>query len=112
MTEKDIIKKVVNDTGVEKEIVEPVFNDIFKVIGDSVMKEKNVQIKNFGSFHLKHLGRRVVGVHYMTGEEATSPEHFKVTFLAYSDLKRRAERKLIRQQKKQAEKEKQEINEE
>ena len=111
MTEKDIIKRVAKDTGYAEEFIEPIFTDIFKVISDSVMKVKNVQIRNFGSFHLKHMNRRVIGTHYMSGEEAVSPEHYKINFLAYSDLKRRAQRKLLREQRKAAEAEKMEIEE-
>jgi len=112
MTEKNIIKAVEKNTGYDHETVEKIFTNIFKVIGDSIMKEKNVQIKDFGSFHLKHLHRRVIGTHYMTGEEAESPEHYKINFMAYADLKRRAQRKLMRQLKKMAEQEKMEYEEE
>ena len=48
----------------------------------------------------------------MTGEEAESPEHYKINFMAYADLKRRAQRKLMRQLKKMAEQEKMEYEEE
>lgn len=103
MTEKNIINKVSKDTGYSPEVVEPILTDIFKVISDSVMTEKIVQIRGFGSFHLKHLGRRVMAKHYMSGEEAVTPEHYKINFLAYADLKRRAERKLQRKKKKEEE---------
>ena len=106
MTEKNIITAVAKNTGYDHDTVETIFTNIFKVIGDSIMKEKKVQIKDFGSFHLKHLQRRVIGTHYMSGEEAVAPEHYKINFLAYADLKRRAQRKLIRQLKKMAEEEK------
>ena len=47
MTEKNIIKAVEKNTGYDHETVEKIFTNIFKVIGDSIMKEKNVQIKDF-----------------------------------------------------------------
>ena len=103
MTEKHIIQRVAKDTGYDEKIVETIVEYTFKALSDAIMRTKIVQIRNFGSFHLKHLRRRVIGTHYMSGEEAVSPEHYKINFMAYADLKRRAERKMIRDQKRAAE---------
>lgn len=94
------IKKVAAETGCSIEQVDAIYRSIFKVIGDYVMKGKTVQVKDFGTFRLKHLGRRAMAVQDIVTWEKVSPEHFKVTFMSCADLRRRADRKLLRQQKK------------
>lgn len=100
--DKDQIKKVAAATGCTKEQVDEIYRAIFKVIGDYVMKGKTVQVKDFGTFRLKHLHRRAMEVQDIVNWEKVSPEHFKITFMANADLRRRADRKLLRQKKKEA----------
>ena len=63
------------------------------------MKGRTVQVENFGTFRLKHLGRRVKSLDMINNPDdyGVSEEHYKVTFLAYADLRRRAQRRLKRE---------------
>ena len=101
--DRHFIKKAAAEAGVDIEKTEIIFRSIFKQISDEVMKGKTVQIGEFGSFKLKHLGRRVSVNVFDPQYEAVSKEHLKISFTAYADLNRRAERKLIRQKKKEEE---------
>lgn len=109
MTEKNIVLKVAKNTGYPPEEVLDIFTDIFKVISDGVMKDRSVQIRNFGTFNLKCLGRRVINYHYITGEPAVATEHYKINFVAFADLRRRAQRKRQRDINKQLKKEQMEM---
>ena len=61
------------------------------------MEGKTVQVAEFGTFRLKHLGRRINYNMFDPDTPSVSEEHLKISFMALTDLKRRAERKLKRQ---------------
>lgn len=98
-----LIKDISKRCEMPEEEVDKIFTTTFEVIKDRIMDGYTVQIEDFGNFKLKHLKRRAIGMHYVSGRPAVSEEHLKIEFLAYSDLKRRAQRKLMRQKKKEEE---------
>lgn len=98
-----LVKDIVKRCDVPEDVVDKVFTTTFEVIKDRIMDGYTVQVENFGNFKLKHLKRRAIGMHYVSGRPAVSEEHLKIEFLAYVDLQRRAKRKLLRQKRKEEE---------
>ena len=101
---KMTVKAVAKDVGMSEESVSKVYDSLFKIMGKKIMEGYTVQVEEFGSFKLKHLGRRVQPHHALNPDhEVFSEEHLKIHFMAFADLRRRAERKLMRQKKKEEE---------
>ena len=99
------VKAVAKETGVSEEVVSAVYDALFENISDHIMCGKTVQIPEFGNFKLKHLSRRAT-YDFMTQDVTSfSEEHLKIHFMAYTDLKRRATRKLKRQKAREENKE-------
>lgn len=93
-----LINAISKNTGYAEEAIAQIFKETFRVINDKIMDGKTVQVEDFGSFRLKHLGRRVK-IYYPGFPElnSVSEEHLKITFMAYADVRRRADRKLQKQ---------------
>lgn len=94
-----IVANVSSKTGVDYMKIDEIFRVTFEVIMDKIMRGYTVQVDKFGSFKLKHLGRRVQMNETMTDHPSVSEEHLKIHFMAYDDLKRRARRKLLKQRR-------------
>lgn len=73
----------------DRETVNKVCAAFIETILQNAIDGKTVQIENFGSFRLKFLNRRSIPQHYMSGEEAMSEAHFKLTFKEHMAVKRR-----------------------
>lgn len=88
-----IVGDVSRKTGVDSRTVEAVMDACFNDIYDKVTKGMTVQVTGFGTFRLKHMGQRVQ-IQDIRFPELTkvSPEHFKISFMACADLRRRTER--------------------
>lgn len=70
---------VAEETGVQKELVEKVFNSIISNIEKSLARDEDVKIVGFGSFVVrKRKGR--MGKNPKTGEEITIPSSRKPGF--------------------------------
>lgn len=54
MTKIEIIKSIVRQTGVDKEIVTKVVDAYANTIKTSLINGEAVNFRNFGTFHLKH----------------------------------------------------------
>lgn len=102
MTEKRIIARTAKETGVPLATCDLVVHQFFTELKKSIMTAQTVQITDFGKFQLKRLGTRVQRVNHISGRTSIIDEHLKISFLAYSDLNRRAQRKLKRQLSKEA----------
>lgn len=98
------VSAVAKSIGVSEDIVSAVYDEIFKVITDNVMKCRTVQVPGFGNFKLKHLGRRAAFDWNTQTVSTASEEHLKITFMAYADVARRLQRKLNRQKAREEEK--------
>lgn len=103
---KDLqVKAVSKETGVSEDTVSAVYDAVFKTISDKIMAGKTVQVPDFGNFKLKHLDRRATYNYLTQGVTSVADEHLKIHFMAYTDLKRRATRKLKRQKAREENKE-------
>lgn len=96
---KRLYTAISKESGIDEDTVKKVFAATFDAITENVMKGRTVQVENFGTFRLKHLGRRVKSLDMINNPDdyGVSEEHYKVTFLAYADLRRRAQRRLKRE---------------
>lgn len=97
---QQIVTQISKKTGLDYMQVDEIFEIIFKLITEKIMHGYTVQIDKFGSFRLKHLGRRVQMNELMTDHPSVSEEHLKIHFMAYDDIKRRARRKLLKDRRK------------
>ena len=53
LTKKDIVNSIYMQIGYSKKVSENLFDDIFQVIIDNLIKYKKLKISNFGTFILK-----------------------------------------------------------
>jgi len=63
MTKADIVSEIVNQTGIEKVVVQGVVESLMDTITKSMIKGENIYLRGFGSFVLKKraekLGRNI-----------------------------------------------------
>lgn len=102
MTEKRIIQRTAKATNVDLKTCEVVIHQFFIELKKSIMTAETVQITDFGKFQLKRLGARVQRKNFVSGRPSISDEHIKISFLAYADLNRRAQRRLKNKLRKEA----------
>lgn len=76
-------------SGYDRSVVEPVCASLVEVISSEVIRGQTVQVDNFGMFKLRFLNRRTIPKHYISGEEAMSEQHFKISFKEYLPLRQR-----------------------
>ncbi len=59
MTKKDIISKVSNKTGIDRDDVSLLFESVVKTIKDSMIEGRNIYIRGFGSFVNKKKAKKI-----------------------------------------------------
>ena len=59
MTKKDIISKVSNKTGIDRDDVSLLFESVVKTIKDSMIEGRNIYIRGFGSFVNKKKEKKI-----------------------------------------------------
>ena len=59
MTKKDIISKVSNKTGIDRDDVSLLFESVVKTIKDSMIEGRNIYIRGFGSFVNKKKSKKI-----------------------------------------------------
>lgn len=94
-----IVTEVSKKVNLDYMKMDEVFEVLFHHIMTKIMAGYTVQLDKFGSFKLKHLGRRVQLNELMCDHPSVSEEHLKIHFMAYDDLKRRARRKLMKERR-------------
>jgi nucleoid DNA-binding protein len=72
MTKKDIVLKVADKTGLKQVDVKKVVQQTLNTIINSLVREENVELRNFGVFKVKHRKGRT-GRNPRTGEEVPVP---------------------------------------
>jgi nucleoid DNA-binding protein len=77
MTKKDIVLKVADKTGLKQVDVKKVVQQTLNTIINSLVREENVELRNFGVFKVKHRKGRT-GRNPRTGEEVPVPPKKKV----------------------------------
>ena len=99
-----IVAHLAQTTGIDSETCRKIFETTFWIINKKIMEGKTVQVADFGTFRLKHMEKRMSCYDKILfpNEYQISEEHYKVSFLAYEDVKRRAQR-LLNKKKKKAE---------
>lgn len=99
-----IVAHLAKTTGIDSETCKKLFDTTFWIINKKIMEGKTVRIADFGTFRLKHLGKRMrcYDAILFPNDYQISEEHFKVSFMACADVKRRAQR-LMNKHKRKAE---------
>lgn len=58
MTKADIVNEISKSTGIEKVTVQKTVEAFMEVIKDSLVKEKNIYLRGFGSFIIKERAQK------------------------------------------------------
>ena len=59
MTKADIVNEIAKSTGVEKAQVQQIVESFMEAVKDSLIANKNVYLRGFGSFIVKHRAEKV-----------------------------------------------------
>tara|TARA_Y100000816_G_C25636577_1_gene339068 strand:- start:25 stop:318 length:294 start_codon:yes stop_codon:yes gene_type:complete len=86
LTKKDIINSIYMQIGFSKKISESLFDDIFDIIVDNLIKYKKLKISNFGTFILKNKKSRP-GYNFKTKEKKIIKERNVVLFKPSKEFK-------------------------
>jgi DNA-binding protein HU-beta len=79
MTKAEIIKEIVNKTGIEKVAVEATVEAIMETIKTSMTKGENVYLRGFGTFLLKKRAEKL-GRNISKNTSVTIPSHVVPAF--------------------------------
>lgn len=85
---KDLIDRVSRSTGFPQEQVKAIIDNAVDAVLVHTTLGKSVEIENFGIFKMKHMNKRTIAQHYISGEEAIAPEHMKLSFNESAYIKR------------------------
>ena len=85
---EDFINKIFQEIGFSKTISENIVKDIFDIIIESVDKNENLKISNFGTFKKRKKNERV-GRNPKTKEEKIISSRFVVQFKASNNFKKK-----------------------
>ncbi|MEK7818498.1 MAG: HU family DNA-binding protein [Bacteroidota bacterium] len=86
MTKADIVEIIANGTGLTKVETEAVVNGFIQTVIQSLRDGKNIEIRGFGSFHIKKRKGRIAR-NPRTGEQVQIKDHFVPIFKISKDLK-------------------------
>lgn len=79
MTKADIVNEVSKNTGIEKITVQRAVESFMESIKDSLMKDKNVYLRGFGSFIVKKRAQKTAR-NISKNTTIIIPEHFIPAF--------------------------------
>ena len=79
MTKADVVKKVSEDTGIEKVTVEKAVEAFMETVKESLAKGDNVYLRRFGSFIVKKRASKVAR-NISKNTTVIVPEHFIPSF--------------------------------
>jgi DNA-binding protein HU-beta len=54
MTKADLVKAVANRTGLDRVVIQTVFDEIMEAIKSALAKKESVFLRGFGTFSVKH----------------------------------------------------------
>lgn len=86
MTKADIVKEISRKTGLEKEAVLTVVENLMTVIKDSMANGENVYLRGFGSFVVKERAEKVAR-NITKNTSIVIPAHKKPTFKPCPEFK-------------------------
>ena len=81
MTKADIVSKIVQKTGIDKDDVGETLETLFKTIKASMSEGNNIYIRGFGSFLVKKRAKKI-GRIISKNKPITIPEHHVPSFKA------------------------------
>ena len=79
MTKADIVNKVSENTGIEKETVQNAIEAFMETVKESLTQDKNVYLRGFGSFIVKKRASKVAR-NISKNTTIIIPEHFIPSF--------------------------------
>ena len=95
MVKSEIIKQLhKKHPSLKRPQIEAIFDVVFDSITDSLIKEKAVELRNFGRFSLKNIKSKYNARNPKTGEIIYIPEKKKVSFKMSKHLKQEINKNL------------------
>ncbi len=88
ITKYDLVDLVRQDTGVERRVVQMVFDSILEHTKDSLKKGSTIELRGFGTFELRLRKARNKARNPKTGDVLSVPPHYVVVFRSGQDLKK------------------------
>lgn len=82
----DLVNKIVEITGYHPTKVTKITDAVFDAIIQLTKDGQPLFIQGFGSFRMHKLGERTIEHHFVSGDKATSPAHWKLSFKDYDSL--------------------------
>lgn len=79
MTKADIVNEISKNTGIEKVIVQKTVEAFMNTVKDSLVKDKNVYLRGFGSFVIKKRAEKTAR-NISKNTTIIIPEHFIPSF--------------------------------
>jgi DNA-binding protein HU-beta len=79
MTKADIVNEVSKNTGIEKVTVQKTVEAFMETVKDSIVKDKNVYLRGFGSFIVKRRAKKTAR-NISRNTTIIIPEHFIPSF--------------------------------
>lgn len=86
ITFQELIESIAEETDKSKQFTHDFLKDFADVINEGLKKDGNVNIAGLGKFKLRHVDERE-GYNPQTEEKITIPDHNKVVFKPYKDLR-------------------------
>ena len=86
MTKADIVSEISNSTGTEKLVVQSIIEAFMESIKSSMIKDKNIYFRGFGSFVVKKRAKKI-GRNISKKTSVIIPEHFVPTFKPAKEFK-------------------------
>lgn len=86
ITFRELIESIAEETNNSKQYTHDFLKDFVDVINDGLEQDGKVNIAGFGKFKLRRMDERE-GYNPQTGEQITIPEHNKIVFKPYKDLR-------------------------
>ena len=79
MTKKDIVRTISEEIGLTQQQTKLIVQKTFDAIIDSLVRERRIELRNFGVFEVKRRAARKAR-NPLTGRQVDVPEKFVVTF--------------------------------
>jgi len=86
LKKKDIIKNIFDQTGISSLYSKRILNDTIEILINSLILERIIKIKNFGTFTLQHKDKRI-GRNPKNKETHVISERIVALFAASNNLK-------------------------
>jgi nucleoid DNA-binding protein len=91
MTKKEIVKKIVEQSGISRQMALQAVQMVFDGITKTMVDEGRIELRNFGVFEVKRRRARQAR-NPRTGEKVSVPERSVVTFKPGRELQERVTR--------------------